>query len=317
MSDKVLLADLSDGALLRLALAEPGQRPVQSRLYTCSSADDFEAAVAAFVELQGNSKLMGAAISASGWDIGGRIDLVHYGFTLERERVCAAVGTRNVNLVNNVVARALAIPILRPDERRHICGKPGRPDEVIAVVGLAQGLGGAALAPDGQGGWIATHCEGGHADFAPRTSLEIEILRLLMLKHGHVSRETAVSAPGLSELWACLSRLEGGPEPQMTAEAVLVRAREGDERALRAVRVQTELYAGVAADVALMTGARGGVYLSGRHLDALGELFDADVFAGRFYDKGRVSSWMRGIPVYRITAEAPEIAGISTLFEGE
>ena len=315
MSDRVLLGDLSNGAFLKLALAEPGQRPDRVDLYACPSLRDFEEAIAGYVADHGNPKLTGAGFSTSGWEVDGQIDLVHFGFPLDRHHVGAFLGTRRISMVNNFVATALAVPILGDHEKQHVCGRAGVPGDVVAVVGPTVGLGGAFLSPNGRGGWVATHAEGGHADFAPATGLEIKILKLMMARHGHVSRERAISAPGLVELWTCLS-LIAGEEPQpLAVDEVLARAHAGDERALEAVHVQTELYAGMASDFALMTGAKGGVYLSGSHLDALGGLFDFEVFAARFYDKGRVSSYVRDIPVYKIAADEPEIAGLSTLFD--
>jgi len=315
MSDKVLLCDLSSGAFLKVALAAPGERPEHIHLYACASLNDFEEAIAGYVEDSGSPHLAGAAFSTSGWEVDGHIDLVHYGFSLDRQDVCAFLGTPRVSMVNDFVAKALAIPILKDDERQHVCGSSARPGEVVAVVGPTQGLGGAFLSPDGHGGWVATHCEGGHSDFAACNPLEIEILKLMMAKYGHVSCERAVSAPGLAELWRCLSIIEGDTPEALAVEEVLAQAHAGIDRALTAVRVQTELYAGVASDFALTTGAKGGVYLSGSYLDTLGPLFDGEVFARRFYDKGRVSSYLRDVPVYKITAEAPEILGISTLFD--
>jgi glucokinase len=300
---------------LKLALAEAGRRPEQVNTYACQSLADFEAAVTGHIADHGSPALSGAAFSTSGWEVDGQIDLVHYGFSLDRHDIAAVLGTRRISVVNDFVAKALAIPILDDSERRHVCGAVGLPGEVVAVVGPTAGLGGAFLSPNGRGGWVATHAEGGHADFAPGNALEIEILKLMMAKYGHVSRARAVSAPGLPELWRCLSIIDGEAPESLMIEEVLARAYGGDARALLAVRVQTELYAGVASDIALTTGATGGVYLSGSHLDALGGLFDHDVFARRFYDKGRVSSYVRDIPVYRIIAEEPEIVGISTLFD--
>ena len=315
MSDKVLLGDLSNGAYLKLALAEPGRRPEQVDFYACQSRVDFEEAVAGHVAAHGNPTMTGAAFSTSGWEVDGQIDLVHYGFSLDRHDVGVFLGMRRIQFVNDFVAKALAVPTLAGTEKRHVCGAVGLPGDVVAVVGPTAGLGGAFLSPNGRGGWVATHAEGGHADFAPCNALEIEILKLMMDKYGHVSRERAVSATGLSELWRCLSIIEGETPEPLAVEEVMARAYGGEARALQAVRVQTELYAGVASDMALTTGAKGGVYLSGSHLDALGDLFDHDVFARRFYAKGRVSSYVRDIPVYRIIAGEPEIAGISTLFD--
>jgi len=314
-SGKALLGDLSNGSYVKLALADPGDRPDAVGLYGCSSEADLGEAIAQYVSDHGSPPLLGAAFSTSGWEIDGRIDLVHYGFSLDRQLVCGLLGTPRVSIVNNFVAKALAVPVLRESERVLVCGRDTSPGEVVAVVGPTTGLGGAFVAPDGRGRWIATHCEGGHADFAPCNALEIEILKLMMAKYGHVSCERAVSAPGLCELWRCLSIIDGEAPQTLTVDEILAQVYGGNERAKTAVRVQTELYAGVASDFALTTGARGGVYLGGSHLEGLGPLFDHEVFAARFYDKGRVSSYLRDIPVYKIQAEAPEILGISTLFD--
>ena len=314
MSGKVLLGDLSSGSYVQLALADAGQRPEVAQTYACSSLDDFEGAVADFLAERGSPQLLAGAFSTSGWDMDGQIDLVHFGFTLKRSRLAHLLGVANIKIVNNFVAEALAIPILEPDERQHICGEDVPPGHVVAVIGPTAGLGGAFLSPNGHGGWVASHCEGGHSDFAPRTDLEIEILRVLMRKYGHVSREHAVSSKGLKQLWSCLAVIEGDGDEAPSIEEILALACIGDTRATKAIRLQTEIYAGVASDFALMTGARGGVYLSGSFMKTLGPLFDPAVFAARFYDKGRVSSYVREIPVYRIIVPDSEILGISTLF---
>jgi len=185
MSGKVLLGDLSSGVYLKLALAEQGHRPDGVSLYACESLRDFEEAVAGYVNDNGDPHLLGAAFSTSGWDVDGHIDLVHYGFSLDRQQLCGFLGTPRVSLVNDFVAKALAVPVLTDDERVQVCGGAGQAGQVVAVVGPTMGLGGAVLSPNGRGGWVANHCEGGHADFAARNLLEIEILKLMMDKYGH------------------------------------------------------------------------------------------------------------------------------------
>lgn len=315
MSTKVLLADLSNGDCFKLALAEPGGRPEKAGLYGCGSLTDFEDAVLTFLADNGQPQLSSAAFSTSGWEVDGQIDLVHYGFTLNRHHISKLLGVQRLTVVNDFVAKALAVPVLEANERIQVCGDYVRPRDVVAVVGPTAGLGGAFLSPDGRGGWVATHCEGGHSDFAPCTELEIDILKLMMARYGHVSRERAVSAPGLSELWRCLSVLDGDDDAELSPEEIMAMAYIDEPRARKAIQVQTELFAGVASDFALTMGAKGGVYLSGCHLDALGDLFDHDVFARRFYAKGRVTSYVRDIPVYKIAAVEPELLGLSTLFE--
>ncbi len=317
MSAKVLLGDLSNGLYLKLALAETGRRPDAPTFYACASLADLENAIVDFLSENGQPDLVAAGLSTSGWEIDGEIDLVHYGFALDRGTLRNLLGVQRIAVVNDFVAKALAVPMLEGGDREKVCGGDISPAHVIAVIGPTAGLGGAFLSPDNHGGWVATHCEGGHSDFAARTPLEMDILRLLMERYGHVSWERGVSAPGLIELWRCLAIIEGdtGDVSAPGLEEILALAHIGDPRARRAVTVQTELFASVASDFALTMGAKGGVYLSGSHLEMLGGLFDYEIFAKRFYDKGRVSSYVHNIPVYRITAAEPEILGLSTLFD--
>lgn len=314
MAEKVLLGDLSNGMYVKLGLAVPGQRPEFISLYACASLDDFREALSSFIADCGNPHLKGAAFSTSGWEVDGQIDLVHYGFTLDRHQLVDLLGVQSVAMINNFVAKALAVPALDDLERVIVCGRESRPEQVVAVVGPTTGLGGAFLAPDGRGGWVATHCEGGHADLAPSNALEVEILKLMMDKYGHVSCERAVSSPGLAELWRCLSIIEGEDPYAADVDEIMALASAGDPRALLSIRVQTEMFAAVASDFALTMGARGGVYLCGDHLDKLGDFFDFEVFTRRFYDKGRVSSYLRDVPVYQIVATEPEILGLSTIY---
>ncbi len=311
---KALLCAISNGAYVSLALAEPGQRPQTINRYACAGLADFNEAALRFLDDHDRPELTGAAFATSGWEVDGEVDLVHYGFRVSRSGLRDLLNVSRANIVNKFVARALAIPTLRDHERVQVCGGEAKPEQVIVILGPNVGFGGALLAPDGMGRWTASHCEGGHADFAPGNLLEVEILKLLMAKYGHVSRERAVSIPGLVELYQCLTQIDGDEVTNISAEEIVALAYAEQDRALRAIRVQTEIFAGTASDFALVTGARGGVYLSGDLLELLGDLFDHNVFSDRFHAKGRVSSFVRDIPVFKVTAEEEEIVGLSTLF---
>ena len=67
-----------------------------------------------------------------------------------------------------------------------------------------RGLGEATLYHDGAC-YQALPSEGGHADFAPTTDEEIDLLRFLRGKYGdHVSNERILSGNGIADLYAFL-----------------------------------------------------------------------------------------------------------------
>lgn len=316
MPDYVLLADISNGSYLKLALARRGDRPEETTHYACGSLTEFKTAISDFLDAQGRPRLGGAAISAAGWEKGGIIHLPNHGFSIDRGDIRQFLDIQRLNLVNDFVAKALAIPRLEPHEREQICGGDAVEEQVIAVIGPHNGLGVSALAPDGMGNWTAMPTEGGHSDLAPTTDLEEAVLRILTQKYGHVSRERVISIPGLVDLWSALAKIEGDDDEYAPgAEEIIALASTGDARSLKAIELSMGWFAAMASDVALILGARGGVYLAGDLIDMIGDLFDVDAFVKRYTSKGRLSDYVSEIPVFKATARDMEVIGLATLFD--
>src|SRR6185295_13919622 len=83
----------------------------------------------------------------------------------------------------------------------------------IALVAAGTGLGEAALFWNGES-YDVIASEGGHADFAPRNELEMDLLRhLLQTKKKRISYERVLSGPGLVNIYDFLksSGLEEEP----------------------------------------------------------------------------------------------------------
>jgi glucokinase len=315
MTDHVLLCDFSFGSYMKLALGTPGLRPSESTLYAVDGRKDFDEAITDFLSAHGHPRLIGAALASRGWELKGKIQLPEKGLTIDRDDLRKLAGVQRVNLVNNFVARALAIPRLRRDERIKVCGGEAMEEQVIAVLGPHFGLGQAALAPDGVGGWTAMPCEGGHTDLPVVTDREWEVFKVLQKRHGHVPREVVISFKGLIELFSALAEVNGADAQVTTAEEIMALANIGDPLAVEALSMCSAWLAAMASDVALILGARGGIYLTGDLMDLMAELFDADAFCRRYADKGRLSHFVEEIPVYRTQAKDLEIMGLQTLFD--
>lgn len=316
MPNSVLLCDISNGTDLKLALARRGERPGAAERFPCTSLEGFKTAIADFLDVHGNPSLSGAAISAAGWEKGGVIRLPNHGFSIDRADMRDFLGIQRLNLVNDFVAKALSIPRLHHDEREKICGGEPMDEQVIAVIGPHNGLGVSALAPDGMGSWMAMPTEGGHSDLASTNDLEDEVLKVLIDKYGHVSRERVISIPGLVDLWRALAIIDGEtPAMLPSARDIIAAAKSGQAREGRVVELSMGWFAALASDVALLLGARGGVYLSGDLIDMIGDRFDNAAFETRYGDKGRLSDYVKEIPVFRTTAPDIEVIGLATLFD--
>lgn len=315
MSDHVLLCDFTFGSYIKLALGQPGRRPEPATLHACADRDEFDRSVLEFLKARGDPKLIGVAISSRGWERQGVLQLPDDTLTIARDEVRQLLGVKRLNLVNNFVARALAIPHLKASEREKLCGGAPMDEQVIAVLGPHHGLGLAALAPDGAGGWTAMPCEGGHSDLPVGNEREWQVRQVLMAEYGHVAREYAISRQGLVEVWKALHVIDKLSPAAATPEKVIALAKAGDERALEAVSLSIGWLAGMASDIGLILGARGGIYLTGDLMDMLDGLFDRAAFCRRYAEKGRLSDYVSEIPVYRTLAPDLEIIGLATLFD--
>ncbi len=315
MADHILLCDFAIGASVRMALAQPGSRPPAPTSYSCDGRKAFDDAVLDFLGAQGHPALKGVAISSRGYEIHGVLRLPQDGMNIARDEIRDLLDVRRVNIVNNFVARALAIPRLKKSEKQQVCGGDAEDEQVIAVLGPHHGLGLAALAPDGGGGWTAIPCEGGHSDLPATHARELEVLKVLRRRHGHVAREFVLSLDGLSELRQALATIDGADPQPLQAHEIVARA-SVDPHSAEAVSLCLGWLAAMASDVALMQGARGGIYLTGDLMDLIadGGLFDNEAFARRYSDKGRLSDYVAEIPVYRTLADHLEIIGLATLF---
>ena len=80
------------------------------------------------------------------------------------------------------------------------------------MIAPGTGLGQAGLFWDGTQHQVFA-CEGGHADFAPQGELQIELLRFLANRYGHVSYERVLSGPGLVNVYQFLHEENCEDEP--------------------------------------------------------------------------------------------------------
>lgn len=112
--------------------------------------------------------LTAAGIGVAGPVVGTRARTTNLPWHVDAERLARTVGLPRVALLDDVVAQAWAVPLLRASD----------------LVTL-QGAGPVALAS-----------EGGHADFSPTDEMETGLLRSLTHVHGRVSVERVVSGPG-------------------------------------------------------------------------------------------------------------------------
>jgi glucokinase len=176
----------------------------------------------------------------------------------------------------------------------------------MALIAAGTGLGEALLIWDGRRHLVVAS-EGGHADFAPRTDLEVDLLRFLQKEFGRVSSERVVSGPGLFNIYRFLRDTGHAPEPSWLGDRIAsgdpsavvseVGLAGGHPLCVQALDLFSALYGAEAGNLALTGLAVGGVYLGGGIAPKLSAKLTDGSFVTAFRDKGRFAELMASIPV--------------------
>lgn len=238
-----------------------------------------------------------------------RVALTNADLSLDAGHLTTRLGMP-VTLVNDFTAMAWSIPMLQAGDRRQLGGGAPQRGAAIGVMGPGTGLGVSGLVACAEG-WTALAGEGGHARLCTGGD-EREQAAYLALAGGRsfVAAEDVLSGPGLARLYAAI----GGQSSGLTPAAIAERARRRqDAQAVEAVRLFTLWLGRQAGDLALVLGARGGVYLTGGILPAWGGLFEAQTFRCGFEDKGDFRAYLAAIPTYLVVHPYPGLLGLASL----
>lgn len=246
-----------------------------------------------------------------------QITFTNSGWSFSRESTREVLGLDELLILNDFEALALSLPHLREDQVRCI-GPDIRPASAgaMAVIGPGTGLGVAGIFAVGNG-WVAVPGEGGHASLSAADDYEAAVLRAVRQDYAHVSAERLLSGIGLPVLHRAVSQMEGrAPSPLLTAELIveLGMARQ-DAVCSRTLDVFCALLGSFAGNVALILGARGGVYIGGGIVPRLGERFFESEFRHRFEAKGRFNDYLRAIPTRLITDTLVALSGTRVALE--
>jgi glucokinase len=243
-----------------------------------------------------------AVLAVPGPVSGDTIQLTNLPWRFECRALGGTIGVPALTIVNDLEAVALALPHFAADDLT--TWRPGQGVHAArVVVAPGTGLGIGALAPHGDT-WIAVPSEGGHAlAVMPRNVPD----PLPNLWRAQPSWEDLLAGRGLLQIYRTLGAAAATP-----AE-VTARAAGGEARALEAIGFFSELLGTCAGDMAIIFGARGGCYIAGGVVPALGQLLDVARFIAGFLDKGSYRDYVETIPLHLISHPYPALVGLAAL----
>jgi len=313
MESGMLLAGDIGGTktVLGIFSAKAGPRaPLAEATFPSARYTSLEALVREFLG-QVTQTVNRASFGVAGPVVSGRAAITNLPWAIDEARLREALRLASVRVVNDLTAVARAVPLLdQADTCRLNAGEPAA-GGAIAVIAPGTGLGEAFLTWEG-GRVRAYPSEGGHADFAPTDARQLDLLRYLQQRFGHVSYERVCSGRGLPNLYAFLKDIGYAPEPGWLAEQlagaedptpVIANAALTDppcDLAVGTLEMFVAILGAEAGNLALKVLATGGVYLGGGIPPRILPFLRGEAFMRAFRGKGRLGDLLGRVPVHVI-----------------
>jgi glucokinase len=268
----------------------------------CADHTDLASAMQAFLAQVDAPTVREAAVAVATPLDGDTVRFTNNRWVFSRAATRAALGLDRLELLNDFTAVALGVQTLADTDWTAVGGGVARPRAPQGVVGPGTGLGVSGLLPAAQG-WVVIEGEGGHATAAARTAREAAVLAALATDFDHVSFERVVSGPGLERLHDTLRALDARPAAPRSAAAIAQAAIDhADAYCDEAVDLFCGFLGTAASDLCVTLGARGGIWIAGGIVPALGTRFAQSPFRARFESKGRFATYVAAVPTRVITA---------------
>jgi glucokinase len=219
------------------------------------------------------------------------------------KEVSRRIGVERTDVINDFHAVGYALPLIDSKQRIEIGHATSYRNGSLAVLGPGSGLGMSAwIEGDSEG--VAVSGEGGHVTLTARNENEDSIIAKLRERFDHCSAERVLSGPGIINLHNVMHEVDG-----LSSEEISQRT--NDPLCTATMNQFFRFLGSAAADLALTTGAIGGVYVAGGIVpDCIEQIAQSD-FRSRFEDKDDYRDYMRGIPTWVITDPYPGLTGLT------
>jgi glucokinase len=316
----MILAGDIGGTNARLAYFQPQNghlRLVSERVFPSREHSELGEIVTQFLD-DSKTRPDAACFGIAGPVRNGRVETSNLPWVIEQSRLAKQIHLPATLLINDLEASAWGIGALDAGD---LVALNQVSEPVVgnqAVIAPGTGLGEAGLFWDGSRHHVFA-CEGGHTDFGPQGDLQIELVRFLRARFGHVSYERILSGPGLKNVYEFLRDRGCGTESAEFAAAlkkgdpaaVISRAALDGTQSLaeQALDLWIAVYGAEASNLALKVMATGGLFLAGGISPKILAKLAGPLFMQTFLDKGRLRSLVESIPVQVVTNDKAGLLG--------
>ena len=281
----------------------------------------FQAATDELGEVFKPNNIEKACFGIAGPVVNNTSELTNLSWLLSGERLATQLDIDQVLLINDFAAVGYGVLGLAPEDLYCLQDVPTDPQGAIAVLGAGTGLGEGYLIPQSSGKYRVFPSEGSHADFAPRSPLEFQLINYLKERYQleRVSTERVVSGIGIASIYEFLRDQDPAQESAKLSEIYQIWQQEigksektvdlaaevsqaalagNDYLAGQTLKLFVEAYGAEAGNLSLKLLPYGGLYVAGGIAPKILPLLQNGNFMKAFSDKGRMRTLMEKFPVY-------------------
>jgi glucokinase len=300
--DRAFLAADVGGTHARLGLiaaAAKGQRPeiLAYRTYRCSDHPHLEDIIRCFCE-ELDVQPRKLVLACAGYMHAGSVINKNLAWRVMPQTMKESLGLDSVTFLNDLEALAYAVGHVASHNATMLKAPmvSAPQNGPIVIVGPGTGLGAAVWFPGAPSRVMTT--EAGHTQLAARVGIEQQLLAQLAQADSHVSYETVLSGPGLHRLYIALCAIRDRYPSLGNPAAVTSAALAGnDDVASEALTLFCGWLGSFAADLAMLYGATGGIYLAGGFLSSMADFMRQSPLVERFLDKGVMRPFLQKVPI--------------------
>eukprot|EP01029_Cantina_marsupialis_P030289 TRINITY_DN8136_c0_g1_i1.p1 TRINITY_DN8136_c0_g1~~TRINITY_DN8136_c0_g1_i1.p1 ORF type:complete len:384 (+),score=79.32 TRINITY_DN8136_c0_g1_i1:128-1279(+) len=308
------------GELKKTALGHdaPGKL-VFEKQYSNSEFESFESILNTFLkEAKLDCPPVTAALAVAGPVSDNSVVLTNRRWKIDGDELAKSTGMKEIKLINDFVSNGYGLLTLSDDDCKALNDVEATPNAPIACIGAGTGLGECFLTHNGNT-YEAFPTEGGHAEFAPRTDLEYEMLDFLKNKFQEkhrVSVERVISGHGIFNIYEFLttkfkedvnedlhSKVLASGDMHASIIAQEAAKPNGDKLCKQAMKIFVGAYGSEAGVAGLKWLPFGGLYIAGGIAPKNLGMIEDGTFMEAFHDKGRVAGILDNVPVKVVMRE--------------
>jgi glucokinase len=304
----ILAGDIGATRVRLAAFETEGNRlqRVVEKTYMSQQQEGLSPILADFIKTEG-IPVHSACVGVAGPVRGGRSKISNLPWTIDSRELAKQLKLNSVGLLNDLEAYAYGIDALESKDFVSLSEGTEDAEGNRAVISARTGLGMAGLFWDG----FRHHpfaCEGGHADFAPRNDIEIELLVYLQKKYGRISCERILSGPGIRNIYDFLRDTHKADEPEWLrkqmdaapdAPALISQLALEGKAAIcdQALSIFVSVFGAETGNCALKFMSTGGIFIGGSIAAKIVPKMKDPGFMKSFLDKGRMETLLKDMPV--------------------